>query len=979
MTHVTQDNLQPEGRSSERPAAPALRPGTRPVAPGPAWFDGLWPQERTDMRPLPSLRFERLPNGVRVVFMKNERPAGRVALFLDVQAGAFMEGPGEAGFAHIIEHVAFDGTRRFPAGHLIPMLQRQGLDPVDDVNAYTDISETVYQIHTFNDRESLETGVAVLRDMAGDVMFDEDEVAKEKAVILQEHREGSDLDAKLDDEWLRFLYPASVRATNVIGEEETVEGSSVETLRAFYRKWYHPERMILVAVGDVDGDELMEVVRAEFGTLPAGGELPWVTDFGAEPAPGRDAIVQKRPGTRSGITYSVLHPACWRPDTLANEADDVVNMLVRIALEKQLDKMSDERPHLWSAATFDDEWLRGYTPNATLAVETDFEHEREALEALSTWLRRIRREGITMRELGEAKRAAVEFLETNLTEYVNMESYDHAQRMVDGLNNDRVLTSPFEDLERFVALSDTLTLERVNRALHEMLSSGVERLGLATPGKMETDELKRIWWGGEASDAAASGSTDAAGAASVDDADEADDTDDARSSVLFPYADPVEGEVPADCWTRHDLKGLEAPLFEASLPNNTRLWVARAPSDRKRVRLTWVQEGGLRDFDEETVLTLRLADMVATKGGLGRLTAGETQDAVFDAGVGFDVTIGEHTRRITVEAPVRKLALALDVFETAWRETGISEAARVRTMSLLKEDEDARRLEISTLSASEKMPFFTGASARTKFLLTGDLEERPNELLEEVVRRTRLVGAGTLVVTGDIDPASFDEVRMMLARRVAGLPVLGALVPPEKPVKDVFPSGKAKVLYCDSEGYGQADVTAAWHVDAPVSGFRRVVGMDRLYIDLAALAVNEHLRVEVRERAGLAYSPDCYFSVQSQPEGFGLFMMTSATRREDAEALMYAFHGTADSLAAEGVDEETLERLVLPARALHKVDLQDPVALHERLAKAVTRGFGVVEGFVDAGALYDRVTLSGLNEALRKVFSAPSAGLTVLG
>jgi zinc protease len=211
-----------------------------------------------------------LPNGLKYYIRKNGRPEKRVSLQLAVKAGSVDEENDQQGLAHFLEHMAFNGTKRFKPGELIAALESTGARLGPHVNAYTSFDETVYMFQLPTDKEGLvEKGVQALADFAGGISLDPKEIEKERGVVIEEWRGGLGAGSRLRDQQVPVLFYESKYAERLpIGKPEVLKSFPPERLRAFYTKWYRPDRMAVVAVGDIQVAEIEALIKKEFGALP---------------------------------------------------------------------------------------------------------------------------------------------------------------------------------------------------------------------------------------------------------------------------------------------------------------------------------------------------------------------------------------------------------------------------------------------------------------------------------------------------------------------------------------------------------------------------------------------------------------------------------------------------------------------------------------------------------------------------------------
>src|SRR4051812_40021514 len=218
-----------------------------------------------------SVRTGTLPNGMRFFIRKNGRPANRVALRLAVKAGSLYEADDQQGLAHLIEHMAFNGSAHFKPGELVSYFESTGARLGPHVNAYTSFDETVYMLDLPTDsREVVEKGLTALADFAGGLALDPEQIDKERGVVIEEWRGRLGAGTRVRDKQIPVLYYHSRYADRIpIGKPDVIRNAPAQRLRAFYDTWYRPERMALILVGDIDAAQTETAVRSIFGPLQA--------------------------------------------------------------------------------------------------------------------------------------------------------------------------------------------------------------------------------------------------------------------------------------------------------------------------------------------------------------------------------------------------------------------------------------------------------------------------------------------------------------------------------------------------------------------------------------------------------------------------------------------------------------------------------------------------------------------------------------
>src|SRR5205823_7463673 len=220
-----------------------------------------------------AVRTATLPNGLEYFVRRNGRPAKRLSLRLAVKAGSLFEADDKQGLAHLIEHMAFNGSAHFKPGELVSYFESIGARLGPHVNAYTSFDETVYMLDVPTDKpEIVEKAITALADFAGGLSLTQTEVDKERGVVIEEWRGGLGASSRIRDKQLPILFKDSRYAERLpIGKPEIIRTAPVERLRSFYDTWYRPDRMAVIAVGDIDANQIEQSIKETFASLKARG------------------------------------------------------------------------------------------------------------------------------------------------------------------------------------------------------------------------------------------------------------------------------------------------------------------------------------------------------------------------------------------------------------------------------------------------------------------------------------------------------------------------------------------------------------------------------------------------------------------------------------------------------------------------------------------------------------------------------------
>ncbi|CAM3065913.1 M16 family metallopeptidase [Vibrio rarus] len=212
-----------------------------------------------------------LDNGMRYILIENDRPKNRVSLQLVVHAGSLDEAEDQKGIAHLVEHMAFNGTQQFPANTLIEHQQALGMVFGRDVNAMTEYYTTSYFLHLPNNSpHMLNEGFNMLAQQASAVVFEQGELERERPVVEEEWRAGLSMMARLGKANRQILLSGSrFGDREPIGDMELVRHVDASRIQAFWHDWYHPNNMTLIVVGAATQQEVEKMLNRYFAPLPA--------------------------------------------------------------------------------------------------------------------------------------------------------------------------------------------------------------------------------------------------------------------------------------------------------------------------------------------------------------------------------------------------------------------------------------------------------------------------------------------------------------------------------------------------------------------------------------------------------------------------------------------------------------------------------------------------------------------------------------
>jgi zinc protease len=396
-----------------------------------------------------------LPGGLRYFILENSRPENRAYLTLAVNAGSVLEKDDEQGLAHFVEHMAFNGTARFPESELVDYLRSLGMRFGPEVNAYTTYDSTVFGIEVPVETES-RGGVPVKRvpvkalnvldDWTRAITFDPKDVDEERLVIMEEYRSRLGAMDRVRRQMLPVILGDSVYANRFpIGLPEIIESAPAGRLEAFYRRWYRPDNMALIIVGDFDGAALEAELPGHFPGRPVPEPLNRPQYDLSPPKKGNlETMIFTDPElsfTQINLYYK-RKPQAVRA-TLEGYRENLMDTLIHRMLSIRLDEASQKPDTPYIDAGAGNARYGASSRYYVLVAEPKTGEIEASLRELLREKESLRRFGFTQGEINIAKASLMSDLEQMVAEKDRQQS----DYYVSGLTEYFLAGAPLPDIE----------------------------------------------------------------------------------------------------------------------------------------------------------------------------------------------------------------------------------------------------------------------------------------------------------------------------------------------------------------------------------------------------------------------------------------------------------------------------------------------------------------------------------------------------
>jgi zinc protease len=445
--------------------------GAALAAPGRTTPAAAWPHEGSDLQPDPALIWGRLDNGFKYALMANANPRNRVSIHLIVNVGSLHESDSQQGIAHFLEHMVFNGSAHFKPGELVAYLQRMGMGFGPDANGSTSFTETVYDLLLPDAGvDSLSEGFKVIDDYARGAWLLDEQIERERNVILAEKRSRDSADYRTFEAAWRFKLPGTRIGQRLpIGRVHTIGRINRSALKLFYDAWYRPDRMMLVVVGDIDAQQTQALIAQRFDSLMARSKALPDPDPGKIDHKGVKVFYHhEKEAGQTTVSIETLRHAAFQVDSLSRQKSLLVDEAVNRMLQHRLDWLGRRSGAPVTESDVGSGIFLRWMAYAHIQVQCHGPDWHKALALIEQSLRAALVHGFLPAELDRVKKEMTAELEDEVKRAATRESPRLARQIIASLGSNEVVISPAQAKQMFGPFLADLDLTMVQAALRRL-------------------------------------------------------------------------------------------------------------------------------------------------------------------------------------------------------------------------------------------------------------------------------------------------------------------------------------------------------------------------------------------------------------------------------------------------------------------------------------------------------------------------------
>ena len=800
------------------------------------------------------VRIGKLSNGLTYYIRHNNWPENRANFYIAQKVGSIQEEESQRGLAHFLEHMAFNGSDHFKGNNLIEWCRANGIEFGVDLNAYTSIDQTVYNINNVptNRSGAVDTCLIILRDWSTGLSLEQDEIEKERGVIHEEWRLRTTASNRMFERNLPALYPGSKYGLRFpIGLMSVVDNFKRQELVDYYHKWYHPNHQGLIIVGNVDVDQVEAQIKKLFGNIknPV-NEAPIVDELVPDNAEPIVIIDKDKEMQTSYVSFSVKHDVF--PDSLKNTLQYLVYGYIKDAALSMLNNRYNEAvqkadcPYIFANAE-DGNYIFAKTKDAFSIYTSpkDMAQTAPSLKAALIEARRAAEYGFTPTEYQRFKEDYLSSLDKT---YSNKDKRYNATFYSEYLGN-FLSNEPIPSIDYLYTtmkqLVPMIPLEAVNGLMKELLPANDSNMVILNfnnekEGNVYPTKAQLL----DAVKAAKSAKIEAY-------------VDNVKNEPLITKL-PKAGKIKKETASKHfGYKILE-------LSNGVKVMLKKTDYKKDQVLLSGHGGAGNTSYGLKDFANFTAFDNVIDASGLGNFSNIELQKALAGKIANASLSMSERYMKVDGNATPKDVETMLQLvylYFTGIKKDNDTFNQQIKQMETMLKN---RELSPETALSDSLTATLYGHNPRLKPFLSSDLKDvNYDRILQMAKERTANANGWEFIIIGNYDEAT---IRPLICQYLGALPSKGINPPSKRDKKPV--TGQVENIFERKMETPKASAYMIWHNENIPYTLEKSIQMDMACQVLGMI----YLR-KIREDASAAYSCGAYGGASLADDGYKIYQM----------------------------------------------------------------------------------------------------------
>ena len=801
--------------------------------------------QEMQLPPIPvdtAVRIGKLPNGLTYYIRHNGYPEHRVNFYIAQRVGSIQEEENQRGLAHFLEHMAFNGSENYPGDKLLEYMRSIGVEFGRDLNAYTSIAETVYNIDNVpsGNLAALDSCLLVLKDWSNGLTLDDKEIDKERGVIENEWRLRSSADQRMFERNLEKMYPGSKYGRRMpIGTMEVVKNFKPDVLRAYYHKWYRPDNQAIIVVGDIDVNRTEQKIKEMFSGIKLD---PNATPVVPEPVPDNNEaiiIVDKDKEQQINIVQLIFkHDDV--PDSLkGNLAYMLQTYAVSLSTQMLNARLAEVAQNadcpFVQAGVSDGDYLFAKTKDAFMAYCVPKPGQTDA--AVSAVMREVMRAtkfGFTATEYARAKSEYMSQLESVYTNRDKRNNSVYCNLYTRNFLDNEPIPSIDDEYMIMQQLSPAIPVEAINETMKQLVSVTDTNLVVLS---FNTEKEGAVYPTEEG----------------IKKAIDAVHGEQLTAWVDNVKQEPLIAQLPAKGKIVSEKENTTLGYKELALSNGARVLLKKTDYKDNEVLLNASSKGGSSLLGEEDIINAKAFDAVIGSSGLGNFDVTELQKALAGKQANVNLQLANFHEIVSGSSTPKDIETLFQLTYLYFTDIKKDEKSYAQLMTTLETILKNQELSPDAAFSDSLMVTLYSRNPRNTNIKVEDLKKiNYDRILQIAKERTANAGDFTFEIVGNFDEAA---IRPLIEQYIASLPGNGQKEQWKK--ISTYNRGEAVNKFTRKMETPKANAYMYWYnLDVPYSLENAVaVGAAGEVLEMIYLK-------KIREDAGAAYSAGAAGSCQ---------------------------------------------------------------------------------------------------------------------
>ena len=844
--------------------------------------------------PLPvdkNVRIGQLDNGLTYYIRHNKLPENRAEFYIAQKVGSILEEPQQRGLAHFLEHMAFNGTKNFPGDDkglgVIPWCETVGIKFGTNLNAYTSIDETVYNISNAPiDRTGvLDSCLLILHDWSNYILLKDDEIDKERGVIREEWRSRNSGMLRVYTDLLPTIYQGDKYADCMpIGSIDVINNFPYKDIRDYYHKWYRPDLQGIVIVGDIDVDTVEAKLKAVFADVqkpvnPAERTYYPVAD-------------NKEPIVAIGTDKEVDDPSIeiyFKQDATPDSEKNNVGYLASQYMTSMISSMLNARlselvqsanPPFTRASSYYSDFFVAKTKEAfALSASSKADGIETALKTLLQETERARRFGFTESEYARARANYLQSLESAYNEREKTKHGSYVREYVQNFLNGEPIPGIEAEYAMMNQLAPNIPLQAMNMVMQQLVPdsnqvviiAGPAKEGLKYPTKEEVINLLK-------------GMKDL----------------DLQAYVDKVSDEPLMKEAPKGGKIISEKEGDIYGSTKLVLSNGVTVYVKKTDFKADEIRMKGTSLGGKSIFPDKDALNFAVMDNVIAVGGLGNFSQVDLTKVLAGKKVSVNAGLGATTENVFGTCSPKDFETMMQLtyltFTAPRKDAEAFESFKNRMKAQL---ESAQANPLSSINDSLQKAMYNN-HPRVVMMKPEMVDQIDyDRILEMYNDRFKDASDFTFYFVGNID---LETAKPLIAEYLGALPAINR--------KETFKDTKMSIrkgVYKNEYAKEQQTPTAT--IVFLYSGRAPYTLKNDILLSFVTQVLDMVYTEEVREKEGGTYGVNCFGDLQKYPKEQLLLQIVFQTDPAKKDKLAGIVVDELKKLAAEGPSDVHLQKV----------------------------------------------------------------------